>query len=48
MGPRIGTDALDLPDADTVYARYLERCRRLGVEPVLRAAAADQALADHI
>ena len=28
--------ALDPPDADTVYAHYLETCRRLGVEPVPR------------
>ena len=26
----------DLPDADSVYAQYLETCRRLGVEPVPR------------
>ena len=26
----------DPPDADAVYARYLETCRRLGVEPVPR------------
>ena len=24
------------PDADTVYRKYLDRCRRLGVEPVAR------------
>jgi hypothetical protein len=28
--------AFDPPDVDAVYARYLERCRCLGVEPVLR------------
>lgn len=26
----------DPPDADTVYAHYLETCPRLGVEPVAR------------
>ena len=26
----------DPPDADEVYARYLETCKRLGVEPVPR------------
>ncbi len=26
----------DPPDADEVYAHYLETCRRLGVEPVPR------------
>ena len=39
MDPRIGVrlgggDAA--PDADAVYARYLETCRRLNVEPVPR------------
>ena len=24
------------PDAERVYQRYLERCKRLGVEPVIR------------
>jgi hypothetical protein len=24
------------PDADAVYRNYLEKCRRLGVEPVAR------------
>ncbi|HSV24260.1 MAG TPA: hypothetical protein VLJ17_14685 [Xanthobacteraceae bacterium] len=28
--------ALDPPDADAVYARYLETCKHLGVEPVPR------------
>ena len=27
---------LEPPDGDAVYARYLETCRRLGVEPVPR------------
>jgi len=26
----------DPPDADTVFANYLETCRRAGVEPVSR------------
>jgi hypothetical protein len=26
----------DPPDAETVYANYLETCRRAGVEPVSR------------
>ena len=26
----------DPPDPDRVYRHYLERCRRLGIEPVLR------------
>jgi hypothetical protein len=26
--------ALDPPDPDQVYAKYLETCKRLGVEPV--------------
>jgi len=30
---RAGTD---LPDADTVYARYLVTCRRLGIDAVPR------------
>ena len=33
--------ALDPPDADTVYAHYLETCRRVGVEPVPRERAQD-------
>ena len=33
--------AFDSPDADRVYANYLETCRRLGVEPVLRERAAE-------
>ena len=28
--------AFDPPDKDAVYARYLETCKRLGVEPVSR------------
>ncbi len=31
----------DPPDADEVYAHYLETCRRLGVEPVPRERAAE-------
>ena len=30
------TRAFDPPDADAVYAHYLETCRRAGVEPVPR------------
>jgi hypothetical protein len=26
----------DPPDADRVYRNYVETCRRLGIEPVLR------------
>jgi len=35
------TADFDPPDADEVYARYLETCRRLGVEPVARERAQD-------
>ena len=28
--------AFDPPDEDAVYSRYLETCKRLGVEPVPR------------
>lgn len=41
---RNGSDAraaLDPPDADTVYTRHLERCKRLGIEPVPRELAQD-------
>ena len=33
--------AFNTPDADEVYAHYLETCRRLGVEPVPRERAHD-------
>ena len=35
------TFARDPPDPDRVYRRYLERCRRLGIDPVLRDRAHD-------
>ena len=31
----------DPPDPDRVYRHYLERCRRLGIDPVLRDRAHD-------
>ena len=33
--------ARDPPDPDCVYRHYVERCRRLGIEPVLRDRARD-------
>lgn len=33
--------AFDPPDTDSVYARYLETCRRVGVEPMPRDRAQD-------
>jgi len=33
--------AIDPPDAERVYRNYLERCKRLGIEPVLRDHAQD-------
>jgi hypothetical protein len=35
------TTALHRPDPERVYHNYLERCRRLGIEPVLRDHARD-------
>jgi hypothetical protein len=32
----VDAPAFDPPDADVVYARYLDTCRRLGVQPVPR------------
>jgi len=41
--PTLDNDApeFDPPDADALYAGYLETCRRLGVEPVPRHRARD-------
>ena len=35
------TSALNWPDPERVYRNYLERCKRLGIEPVLRDHAQD-------